>query len=59
VLAELYFKGEQYKNAITFYKKIRMYEEVKECYQALKKKEKQNGLLREEEADFFVEIGEY
>jgi hypothetical protein len=43
VLAELYFKRKQYKNAITFYKKIRMYEEVKECYLELKKKEKQNG----------------
>jgi tetratricopeptide (TPR) repeat protein len=36
-----------------------MYEKVKECFNILKDQHKEDGLLREEEASFLAEIGEY
>lgn len=36
-----------------------MYEDVKEIYSYLKQMDKQNGQLREEESEFFADIGEY
>ena len=35
-----------------------MYDEVKECFIELKKLHKEDASVREEEADFFIEIGE-
>jgi len=36
-----------------------MYEKVKECFNILKDQHKEDGPLREEEASFLAEIGEY